>query len=56
MLLCVGREQMERLIACTDDINDGQPPGFGLLAETELLSIVACVGPRTKFFDVFDLN
>jgi hypothetical protein len=56
VLVYVGRDEMECLVACTDDIDDGQPPGFGLLAETELFSVVAGVGPRAKFFDIFYLN
>lgn len=47
---------MKRLVTCAHDVDDSQPPGFGLLAETELLSVVAGIGPRAEFFDILYLN
>jgi hypothetical protein len=47
---------MECPVTRTNNINDGQPLGFGVLTETELLPVVAGIGPRTQLFDVFDRN
>ena len=56
MLLYVRRDEMKRLVTCTNDVDDGQPPSFGLVAKTELFSVVAGIGPRAEFFDIFYLN